>query len=254
MAEVHSRYPCPVYVTVGNHDVKYGSLEFLSESPLGVLFQSGVFKRLYDEHEAVFVDAGVKVRVVGIPYHGTKYDMNRFTGIVKGDEDYLVVVVHCLASPKGGTMYESEDVIGYQQLVNLDPDAWLFGHWHKDQGITALPRNKYVVNVGSLSRGSLSQDDLDRIPSCVVMRFSKEAVTFETCPLKVAPAAEVLNLEGHARILARKMTMEAVVDRLKDHLAMRDSGSVLDVVRESLSIPENIRERTIMYLERAGAQ
>ena len=254
VTNLHASYPCPVYGNVGNHDVKYGSMEYLSESPLAVLFESGTFRRLYDEHEAVFEQDGVKVRVVGIPYHGTTYDMNRFTSIVKGDEDYLVVMVHCLASAKGGTMFEAEDVIGYSQLVNLDPDVWCFGHWHKDQGITEIARNKWVVNVGSLSRGSISQDDMNRTPTCVVMRASKQIMTFEPIKLKVAPPDIIFNLEARARTQVRKLTMDTVVDRLKVNLVMRDSGSILDTVRGVASIPSPIRERTIAYLEQAGAR
>lgn len=254
VAEAHAAYPCPVYANIGNHDVKYGSMEYLSESPLAVLFESGVFRRCYDQHEAIFTVDGVKVRVIGIPYHGTTYDMNRFTSIVKKDEDHLVVIVHCLASPKGGTMFEAEDVIGYSQLANMCPSVFAFGHWHKNQGITEIARGKHVVNVGSLSRGSISQDDLARTPSCVVMRFSKDTVTFETVALRVAAPEDVFNLEARERKITRTMTMEAVVDRLKSQLTMRESGSVLDTVREAQNIPENIRERTILYLERAGAR
>jgi len=97
-AEHHADYPCPVYCTPGNHDSIYGDYTFLPQQPLGVLYSTGVFNRLYDEHEAVFEKDGVKVRVVGIPYHGTRYDMERFHSIKKGDEDYLVCIAHVLAS------------------------------------------------------------------------------------------------------------------------------------------------------------
>lgn len=135
--EHHADYPCPVYCTPGNHDAVYGDYAFLPQQPLGILFASGVLKRLYDEHEAEFTEyigGGhmgeptdlLKVRVVGIPYHGTKYDMLRFQGIKKGDEDFLVVVAHVLASNRGGTMFEQEDVIKYADLAGLDPDVWCF--------------------------------------------------------------------------------------------------------------------------------
>jgi len=254
VAAAHAAYPCPVFGNVGNHDVKYGSMEYLSESPLAVLFESGVFQRLYDEYEAVFVHNGFKVRVVGIPYHGTRYDMNRFTGIVKKDEDRLVVIAHCLASPTGGSMFEAEDIISYKELANLDPDVWCFGHWHKDQGVTEIAPGKVVVNIGSMSRGSISQDDMGRKPSCVVMRFSPDNVTFEKIALKVAPPEEIFNIAGKARMEARQTTMDAVVERLKGTLNMREEGSVLDLVREVENISDPIRERTIHYLERAGAR
>ena len=90
----HTHYPCRVYANVGNHDCVYGDYTYLPQQSLGVLFASKVFHRLYDEHEAVFSIPGptrasppaLKVRVVGVPYHGGKYDLTRLANIKKGDE------------------------------------------------------------------------------------------------------------------------------------------------------------------------
>ena len=123
---VHRGYPCPVYANVGNHDCVYGDYSFLPQQPLGVLYESGAFRRCYDEHEAVFTSGGVTVRVVGVPYHGTKYDLDRFARIKKGSENYLVVMAHVLASPTGGMLFESEDVIKYADLDQFEGDAFCF--------------------------------------------------------------------------------------------------------------------------------
>ena len=125
-AEHHADYPCPVYCTPGNHDCTYGDYSFLPQQPLGVLYSTGVFKRLYDQHDAVFEQDGVKVRVVGVPYHGTKYDLDRFRAIKKGDEQHLVCVAHVLASEKGGTMFEGEDIVRYSDLLDTAPDLYCF--------------------------------------------------------------------------------------------------------------------------------
>lgn len=127
IAKLHENYPCPVYGNVGNHDCRQSQIDNLDEGPLGVLFSAGVFKRCYNEHEVVFTDFARKVRVVGIPYHGPFYDMERFK-IEKKDEDYLVCMAHVLASPQGGTMFKSEDIIKYDQLLQLAPDVdvWCF--------------------------------------------------------------------------------------------------------------------------------
>lgn len=126
VAEHHSDYPCPVYCTPGNHDCTYGDYSFLPQQPLGVLYSTGVFKRLYDEHEVVFERDGVRVRVVGLPYHGTTYDLDRFRNLKKGDEHYLVCVAHVLASEKGGTMFEGEDIVRYSDLLDTAPDVYCF--------------------------------------------------------------------------------------------------------------------------------
>lgn len=250
-AEIHAAYPCPTYGNVGNHDVKYGGFEYLSESPLAVLFGSGVFRRLYDQHEAVFEKGGVKVRVVGIPYHGTKYDMNRFTSLVKGDEDYLVVVAHLLASPVGGTMFEAEDIVRYSDLANMSPDVVMFGHWHKNQGVREVATGKWVVNIGSLTRGALTQDEMERVPSVAVLKFGKTGVMIREVPLRVTEAAKVFDVAGRTRMEVREASVDALVDKLQNTLRPTTSGSLLDEVRNHPDVPEAVRERALSYFERA---
>jgi DNA repair exonuclease SbcCD nuclease subunit len=259
VAELHrTAYPCPVYANVGNHDCVYGDYSFIDQQPLGVLFATGVFRRLYDEHEVVFTtedeDADpVKVRVVGVPYHGTSYDMERFRSIRKGDEDFLVCVAHVLASPKGGTMFEGEDIIKYSELLDFDPDLFLFGHWHKDQGVTEVG-GKTIVNIGSLTRGSLSQDEMDRKPACAVLTFEKgKPVQVNVVRLKVKPAAEVFDVEGRQRAETRSLTMDSFVQSVQERLVLDTSQSLTDVV-SNMDVPQTIKERVLLYLERAEAE
>jgi len=267
-AEAHKGYPCPVWATIGNHDCKYGSTEFLKEGPLGVLFETGVFRRLYDKHEAVFHEPYVmprwhgepedepqrpppfKVRVVGVPYHGAQYDMNRLTTITKGDEDFLVVVAHLLASPTQSSMYEAEDVLRYAELSNLDPDVWCFGHWHKNQGVQVV-RGKTFVNIGSISRGALTQDDLSRQPCVAILSFDPKGVNVKIVPLKVAPAEEVFDVEGRDRKVTRAANVSLLVDSIRDTLTQRQTGDLLEEVRDMPGVASNVRERVIHYLERA---
>lgn len=251
VSAVHAPYPCGVWANIGNHDCKYGDYKFISEAPLGVLFGTGVFQRCYDEHEAVFERDGLKVRVVGIPYHGKSYDTNRMTTIVKGDEDYLVVMAHLLASPDGGEMFGSEDIVAYADLANLDPDLWLFGHWHKNQGVVKIG-TKIIINIGSLTRGALSEDEITRVPECSIIRFTKQGIDVERRPLKVQPAADVFDLVGRTRQLAKVMTVDAFVDSVRNTLQASQMSSLLDVVR-ALDVPDAVRERLLGYLEAEGA-
>jgi len=250
-ARAHQGYPCPVWATIGNHDCKYGSSEFLEEGPLGVLFETGVFRRLYGPYEAVFEEPGLKVRVVGIPYHGTQYDINRFTSIAKRDEDFLMVVAHCLANEKGGTLFEGEDIVKYSDLANLDPDCWMFGHWHKDQGIREIASGKWVINTGSLSRGSISQDDVNRDPKCISLHFSPSGFKFKVHPIKTRPATEIFDLASRDRKIARTETLDIFVEHLKDSLGFRAEDVPLeDALRAVQDVPDEIKERAISYVER----
>jgi DNA repair exonuclease SbcCD nuclease subunit len=251
VATVHKAYPCPTYGNIGNHDCKYGDYSHLPEQPLGVLFETEVFQRCYDEHEVMLEGDGLTVRVVGIPYHGTEYDWDRFTNIKKGDEDYLVVMAHVLASPKGGTMFEGEDIIKYADLAGLDADVFCFGHWHKDQGVTQLG-DKWIVNIGSLSRGALNQDDLTRIPSVAVISFTGQGVDVIQRPLDVAPAGEVFDLDKRARRKVKDMTMGAFVDTIQATLAEGAKKPIEDTIREMPGVPDEVKERGILYWEQQG--
>lgn len=251
VADLHRTYPCPVYGNVGNHDCVYGDYTYLDQQPLGVLFATGVFRRCYDEHEAVFEKDGVKVRVVGIPYHGTTYDTERFRRVKKGDEDFLVCMAHVLASPTGGTMFEGEDIIKYASLAGLDPDMWLFGHWHKDQGVVEVG-GRTIVNVGSLTRGALSQDEVVRRPACAVLTFAKgEPPKVQVVRLKVAPPDEVFDIEGRNRQESRAMTMDAFVESVRQKLVVEHGKDLTEIVGGMDDVPEKVRERVLLYLERA---
>ena len=255
VADVHTAYPCPVYGNVGNHDCVYGNIEFLPQQPLGVLFSSGVLKRCYSEHEALIEKDDVRVRICGVPYHGTSYDLERLKFAKKG-EDRLVVMAHLLASPKGGKMFEGEDIVKYDDLTSLAPevDVWVFGHWHKDQGIQRLSNGALVVNVGALTRGSLSQDSLERIPSVGIVTLSKTEVVTEQRFLKVKPWSEVFDVEQRVRTESRAMTMDHYVESLSKSLEeIRKGESLRDKIRRA-DVPEAVREKAILFVEQAGGK
>lgn len=246
--ETHQRYPCPIYSCIGNHDCVYGDYRFLFQQPLETLFASKTFHRLYDKHEAFFEADGCTVRVVGVPYHGVVYDRERFSSVVKKDEDYLVVVGHVLASQQGGSMFEGEDILPYSFLEDLDADVFMFGHWHKDQGITEINNGKWVVNTGSLSRGSLSQDNLERKPCCVVLRFSSEGLSFERVNLTIASAEDIFDLETKEKEEVRKFVLDKFIGDLKDAFEKTNRLGVIDKIRD-LDIPDRIKELSLQFWE-----
>jgi exonuclease SbcD len=259
IARLHSQYPCPTYANIGNHDLRLAQLDNLGESPLESLFASGVFGRLYDEHELVLEKEGVKVRVVGVPYHGPRYDLDRFRQIKRGDEDWLVCIGHVLASPQGGEMFKNEDILSYAQLPELMPDVdvYAFGHWHKNQGIAEIAGGKWVVNVGSMTRGSLTQDNTERAPGVVVMGFwprdRKMPPALEFIPLTIKPAEEVFDMEKRVREEARAMTVDAFVESVKRELQSSSTKPFEDLV-SSMEMPDRVKERALGYIEAARAR
>lgn len=248
IVEVHEKYPCPVWANVGNHDCIRGDIANLPKQPLEVLFSTGVFKRNYDEHEAIFEENGVKVRVVGVPYHGTTYDLDRLLNIERKDEDWLFVSAHLLASQAGGSMFGAEDIVAYKDLVTGTADLYAFGHWHSDQGVTRISEDTQVINVGSLTRGSLSDDNMKRRPKVVCIEFTKDEIILEPIELKIKPPEEVFDLEGRVREESRSMVVENFVESIKKTLAS-DTKKPLEDIVEDLKVSDDVREVALQYLE-----
>lgn len=251
--DVHREYPCPVYANVGNHDCVYGDLAYLHQQPLGVLFTAGVFERLYDSHEFLCEKDGIKVRVVGVPYHGDKYDWDRMRAIKKRDGEFLVVALHLYATPgPNTTMFGSEDVVGYDFLRDeMDADLFLFGHWHKDQGVSQIAPGRFVVNTGSLSRGSLSEEHADRNPCAVQLDFTTSGVRILRHDLKVLPFTEAFDSFDRDRNQGVEQVREGFTEMLKSWLVLNDEGagkSLEDRVRE-MPLSASVKEKALLYLE-----
>lgn len=261
ITRVHRAYPCPTYGNVGNHDCLYGDYSRLPQQPLGALFEAGVFQRCYDEHDARFEGPdGTRVRVVGVPYHGTRYDMSRFerASVKSGWEDFLVVMGHCLASEKPTDMFDAEDVITYRDLEPYGADVYCFGHWHKDQGVTTLPSGKVIVNTGSLTRGTLSQDDVRRKPKAVVLTFRKgERPRADPREVPIESISQVFHLDRKEVVEHQEAHREVFTDRLRDLLKgsfARDGGSLTDKVRALPGVSPDVREAVLAYIEGAGGR
>ena len=252
-ADLHAAYPCRTYSVEGNHDITYNDLDSIHKQPLGVLYSTGVFGHLREE---VFEDAGVRVRVVGVPYSPFRTaDELRAIQKQPGD-DFLVAVVHSLAGlnpPASVEDFFGEPVFRYPELVTPDgPDCWLFGHWHKDQGIVEQ-RGKQFVNLGALSRGALNKENLERIPKIATLDFSPGSFAVRATTIQVAPASEVFHLERKERLDREAKEIEAFVERLKTDSAMDPSASIEDSIR-SLSFAGDVRDMALAYLERARSE
>lgn len=249
VAEVHSAYPCPVYENPGNHDFPYSNVDFIDRQPLGVLFATGVFGRMTD---ITFEDEDLKVRVVGFPYK-PEFTVEEFD-IERGDEDFLIVAAHTFASPKGGEAFGREIALSYEHLAECTPDCFIFGHWHIDQGIKEFG-GKTFVNLGSLTRGSLTHDNLNRIPRIGYLRLEKVdgVVQFhhEAIEMEVRPAGEIFDLETHARLKEEQEDIDRFIQTL---VASSGEDTDADVEKAILALDvyeQDVRERALQYLAQA---
>ena len=132
--------------------------------------------------------------------------------------------------------------------MNPDVDVWLFGHWHKDQGVWEKD-GKYIVNVGSLSRGALVQDDMDRKPCAIELGFTDGGIEVVRHDLQIPKAAEIFDVAGRERQEIRESVMEDFVSNLKSSLTKDSDSNTLESVVAKTEIPDTVRERALRYLE-----
>jgi hypothetical protein len=154
-------------------------------------------------------------------------------------------------------MFEGEDIIRYADLLGTAPDVFCFGHWHKDQGVERLG-DKTFINIGSLTRGSLSQDEVQRRPACAVISCEigtngKAFVEVDVRRLDVKPPEEVFDVEGRARQVRRQTEMDSFVENIRESLQKSDSDdeTIEQRIRSARGVSDDVRERGLSYLEQA---
>lgn len=212
-AAIHRAYHCDTVAIPGNHDMSYNDPTTLGRQPLGFLMESGVFKPLHDRE---IIKGSLKARLIGVGYT-TDLAVDGLQELVRKrpDDGYVVAFVHALASMDPGEKIQSffnERIFDYRDLVFEGcPDAYVFGHYHKDQGIVDHMGIKFV-NLGAVSRGALTFENLERKPKSSVIKINSQGLFVEEHVLPHKDASEVFDLE-------RKKTLDKQKDNLSDFLA-----------------------------------
>jgi DNA repair exonuclease SbcCD nuclease subunit len=244
-------YKKSVYGIEGNHDIFGNNLETIDSQPLGVLYNTLAFRNLRNE---VFEKDGLRIRVVGFPYSPTR-TLREIQAVRKqpGD-DYMVAVIHALAGkdpPAHVEEFYGEPVFRYDSLIyEGGPDVFCFGHWHKDQGVVCL-EGRHFVNQGAVSRGSLTQDNLSRVPQVALLEFTPEGIGIKTIPLKVAAPEEVYDLERKGRQEKVSLVISQFIDQLQQGLVVDSDQDIEDSIRNIPNVAPDVQARALAYLETA---
>jgi hypothetical protein len=129
-----------------------------------------------------------------------------------------------------------------------------FGHWHIDQGIQTI-NGKHFMNLGSMTRGSLVQDNLTRIPRFGQIQIEKTQtgdliVELEAVELDVPPASEVFDLERHERLKEETRDIETFIESLLLQ-GEDDSEDLLSEIQGLTNFKDEVRQAALSYLQEA---
>lgn len=241
-------YPCPTYCVEGNHDITHNNLGSVGKQPLGVMYASGAFRHLREE---VFREGPFQVRVVGVPYDPSRTLGDIRSHVKQQGDTHLIVVVHALAAkdpPPRVEEFWGEPVFKYADLIQPGgPDLFAFGHWHQDQGVEHLEGVQFV-NLGALSRGALSRENLSRTPKAAVFEILDQGVSVTEVPMEVKPAHEVFDLDRKRVVDREAESIEAFVQRIVVESGFDPAESIEQNIAR-LDFAQDVRDEAMRFLE-----
>lgn len=249
-AKIHRDYPCETLSVIGNHDLSYNDLSTVDKQPLGVLYKAGIFGFA----DKIFTSGDFKVRIVGVDYM-LNIEVEELQNLVrKKDENITIAAVHLLAGmapPEKIQSFFKERVFDYRDLVFEGcPDVYVFGHYHKDQGIVEHMGVQFV-NLGAISRGALTFENLERKPKVSYMKVTPNGVSIEEMIVPHKDASEVFDLELKERVTKYRISMDEFIQKYQAGKNIDSNASMQERIASLDKLPEDLR-RIVMELMEAG--
>lgn len=232
----------------GNHDERFDRRDSLPTTPMGALFQSGLFRDVSEE--PFLVD---DVQFVGLGWPEAKSMANWVELGAKVHDGPVVALGHTFASKTGGQIFKSP-VLSYGALAALPIDVFHFGHDHSGQG-TMWVGEKLFLNFGALGRGSLAAEELTRdlrVAITTVLPRTVPAAKFVR--LKYRPSEEVFDLRRYAFEKQIEATFEAgLAQQISDDvLAFDESRSLATLLAElTAEASADVKARVQAYITAA---
>ena len=245
-------FPCPVYMIEGNHDLMENDLGTLDNQALGVLYADGTIHQL--RHEVIEKD-DLKVSLVGVPYT-EGLDLTTVKLPAKDGAVAQICLLHLYAGLKS-TMLFNNKIYGYDEIGKLGADIFVIGHYHIDQGIYKQ-NNQYFVNIGSLSRGTLSEENIDHHPQMGLIRIKSDgnemSYTLNPIKLKIKPASEVFDLTKKEEEKKESKEIETFINKLSSETSSLESGVTVESAVTNMDMDQAIRDSVMHYIQEALAK
>lgn len=132
------------------------------------------------------------------------------------------------------------------------PDAYVFGHYHKDQGIVDHLGVKFV-NLGAVSRGALTFENLERKPKISLIKCNSQGISIEEHVVPHMDAAQVFDLDLKKRLDKERRSLNEFISQLRENAALASDDSMAARKKELQNQPEDLRKLALEYLESAAA-
>jgi predicted phosphodiesterase len=248
LIDLFKSFPAPIYATEGNHDLRNDSYETFKEQPLSVIYASGA---LVQARNKIFKKDDFKINIRSFPFNEDP-ELSTFPKAEKSDLN--ICLLHLYSIPEGGNLFKQK-LYSYKEIGTLGDNIFVLGHYHINQGIQSLGEQMFV-NVGAISRGTFSYDNIDREPKIALITATKEGdainYTGQTVRLKVKPATEVFDFEQREEDKKKVEEAETFVAKLKDDMITveGDKDRIEDEV-SLMKLEKRIMDKTHYFLNKA---
>lgn len=239
------RVPC--LGILGNHDLKYGSMQGLKGQPAEILAASGLF-HLLDREDVLIHAADFSLRIAGESFnHGLADGVK---GKTKSENEHLMSVGHFWFGTVTGEFY-GEPMFGPDYFADSQVDTFVIGHHHDDQGVVEVGGKRFVAS-GSMNITGAHKGDLDRrLAATLVTVKSISLVETNILRLKSLPIGELLDLEVREAAIKEEKELDSFVESLS---SVDLKGADPETILAEMEIGDDVRTRAREYLEKAGAQ
>jgi DNA repair exonuclease SbcCD nuclease subunit len=254
LIDLFKSFPAPIYATEGNHDLRNDSYTTFSEQPLQVIYSSGALIQARDVRKLM---KDMKIRIRSFPFSEDP-DLEALPKADPSAYDLNICLLHIYSKPDGGNLF-SHKLYSYDEIASLGDDVFVLGHYHVDQGIEILEKSgkkQIMINVGAISRGTLDEDNAERIPKIgyvqIEMRDGKPEYTCRTIRLNVKPYTEVFDVEKKQEHKKKLEEARIFVNKLQSDLMVSSEDE--DRVREevnNLDIEKEVMDKVIHFLDEA---
>ncbi|MCF8010587.1 MAG: metallophosphoesterase [Clostridiales bacterium] len=248
---IFSKMPAPVYIIAGNHDLFGQNPATIHRTMLGLAVELGCF-HLLDPGVPCYLRSGnIVIQLTGQHFH---YDIDKRNP----ELDYAVSSLSCDAAVHvvHGMLLERpfHPDVAHTLIESIadktEADFTLSGHAHL--GFRDIKwGEKYFINPGALVRTSALKEEMKRIPSIVIIDFSKTPPQYKKIPLESAlPGSQVLNRDHIEQLEFQKEKFSLFVQGIQSSGDYQITGleEIINIIASRDGLQKEIKEEALRKL------
>lgn len=253
-ASILNTSPCPIYTTVGNHDIYGYNLSTYARSSLKLLELLVNGLHVIGLADAIAVGMGDSY-ITATPYSGDMdidgfgYGFNDgYSGIY--DDTPRIHIAH-------GMLLDHKPPFDRYTLVDnckTDADLILVGHDHTGFGVIKRSDGKIFCNPGALMRMSASINEIERPVQVAVITVEKLNIDVQLVPLASAkPGDEVLDRSKIDEAKARQYAMDNFSMLIQTHVgqsATVDINQIVDAIAKQEEYAPEVVKTALEIIDR----